>query len=263
MISNSLSPTKLGDQVHGDGTDQSLLEKAKLRFASWVERVNDEITRESIMLDLDGLKLPSFGSVFQQRDEFSLDLYGMDRKYDDDDSRSTGTADTDDDFQESSDFSSSVTCSSEDEKSSSSYMRSQRLRSRFLPLLKPNVEESRLCTAIHEGKKWKIHIHREEATLRFYLKQEGQSATLVLIGDEVYQTVQGLIDSTGDDISHAFEIIYEEKTHESMRDDSENVLATLRGILDRHEREQEVKFRGIETKNQLLNVSAELLPLNA
>jgi hypothetical protein len=225
-------PVKGEDRVGFE--DQSLFQIARVRVTSLVERMNEEIEKEKAFLDrvdfFSRMRLPSTANWNENcQDPFEPNDNNLKaREGDDDDTSSTGTVDTTDDFQESSEelsdsWTSDSFSSAENGHETMSDLRIEHIRERFRPFLSSRTHKS-------DGI-WTLQVYHEADHFRFDMHKQGKTAVMTLYDDEARHTVQGLIDSMKDPKDLTFEVILCYNKAESLWLNGKDILPKLSEIM--------------------------------
>lgn len=210
--------------------EPGFLEKTRLRVTSWVERMNDEIEKEKDVFsrDDDSSRLNGGSTGLWSGNDFSADLHGKVKKTKDAaDTSSIRTADTEK-FSDS--LSSESSFDMEDEWSK---LRDERLRGRFQPFLRSETEERREKSPTSPSNTWTIHVHHEEAHVRFHLTEQEQPAVVVLYDDEIQFAVQNLLSSASDASAMQFELVFGEGEGSLHHLENKKLLTTLSEMVQR------------------------------
>jgi hypothetical protein len=214
--------------------DQSLFEITRVRVTSLVERIHEEIEKEKAFLDrvdfFSRMRLPSTANWYENcQHSFELNDKNLKaRDGDDDDTSSTGTVGTTEDFQESSEelsdsWTSDSFSSTENGNETMSDLRIGRIRERFRPFLSSPAQTS-------DGV-WTLQVYHEADHFRFVMHEQGKTAAMTLYDDEARHTVQGLIDSMTDPKDLTFEVILRYNKTESLWLSSKDILPKLSEIM--------------------------------
>ena len=171
----------------------TLFENARTGMSERARFLFSSIDTSLPSFDLSG-RMTAFSSSFLSTQETTTDSLKKPCDKQDDETSSTGTADTVEDLQDSfellEDWQKTL---DEAEEETPSVLRMRRMRARYLPFLSPKEAQVQDKGDCDQAKMWSLRVYQEAHQVRFHLNEKDKPATMILYNDEVVEAVQNIV----------------------------------------------------------------------